>query len=156
MEIVTKSPEETKEAGKKIATDIIKIKETKNLEKGTVVALIGGLGAGKTTFVQGFADRFGIKSRLVSPTFIITRSYKVTESSVPFENFYHIDLYRLESNIDQEFAELGIKDAWEDPKNIFLIEWADKINDLLPDNTIKVNFQINNHKRIIKVEGYKK
>src|SRR3989338_10797954 len=99
MEILTKSAHETKSLGKKIATDLIR-------NHANVLALTGDLGSGKTTFVQGLAEGLGIKQRIISPTFIIIRNYRIKNYESPlrqgFEgqarimDFYHVDLYRIE------------------------------------------------------------
>lgn len=126
MEYITKSPTETKELGKKLAANL-----TSN-----VWALSGDLGAGKTTFVQGFAEGLRIKNRIISPTFILMRHYDGPIS------FYHVDLYRLENDVVSEVENLGLTDIWHDPENIILIEWAEKIKNHLPKNTTWVNFEV--------------
>lgn len=102
-----------------------------------VIALIGNLGAGKTTFVQGFAKGLGIKEKIISPTFVLIRQHKIPKSS---KTLYHVDLYRLDniSNIDH----LGLKEIIENPDNIVLIEWAEKIKALLPKDTIKIVLEV--------------
>src|SRR5258708_2304483 len=99
MEIITKSAKETFELGRKIGSHI----------KGGVFALVGDLGAGKTTFLQGFAEGLGIKNKIVSPTFILMREYG---------HFYHLDLYRFEGDVEKEVENLGLLDIWKDPKNV--------------------------------------
>src|SRR3972149_10918226 len=113
MEFITKSPGQTKALGKALAA---------HLEGGETFALSGNLGSGKTTFVQGFAQGMGIKARIVSPTFILMRRY-----SAKLKDFYHVDLYRLEENVKGEVINLGLKDVWEAPENVVVIEWAEKI-----------------------------
>lgn len=115
-------------------------KETKNLAKkmagkikSGVIALTGELGAGKTTFVQGFAKGLGIKEKIISPTFVLIRQYPIPNTS---RILYHIDLYRLEG-----FTELGLKEIIGDPNNIVLIEWAEKAEKYLPENTIRVTME---------------
>lgn len=126
---ITNSSEETK----KLAGDL-----AKKLNRG-IVALYGDLGSGKTTFVQGFAKRLGIKEKIISPTFIIIRQYPT--------NFYHIDLYRVEN-----FQGLGLEEILANPNNIVLIEWAEKIKDL-PKNTIRITIKkLENDKRLITIE----
>ncbi len=115
---ITQSNLETKKLAKKLA---------KNFKSG-VIALSGPLGAGKTTFVQGFAKGLGIKDKIISPTFVLIRQH---------EDFYHIDLYRL-SNFDG----LGLEEILSNKDNIVLIEWAEKIKDLLPKNTIWITFEM--------------
>ena len=123
MELITKSASETQRLGEKIAD---------SLKKGGTLALSGELGSGKTTFVQGFAKGLGIKQRIISPTFILMRKYG--------ENFYHIDLYRLEEDIENEVRNLGVEDIWKDPKNIVIIEWAEKIKDVIPKEAKWIKF----------------
>lgn len=101
------------------------------------MGLVGDLGSGKTTFVQGLAMGLGIKERLISPTFILLREYQKPSGG----NLYHVDLYRLEQVTKDDLATLGILDFAKDKKNVILVEWADKAKSLLPENTIWVNFE---------------
>lgn len=127
--LITSSSEETKQFAANLAKKF----------NGGILALSGELGAGKTTFVQGFAKGLGIKEKIISPTFIIIRQYPT--------NFYHIDLYRVEN-----FQELGLKEILENPNNIVLIEWAEKIKDL-PKNTKKITIEkLEGDKRLITIE----
>ena len=128
---------------KKIAADLAKkiLNSTRYALHATVVALSGDLGAGKTTFVQGFAKALEIKHRIVSPTFLIFRNYKLNVKSKKrhsFANFYHVDLYRIHD--EKELDVLNFKSILHSPFNIAVIEWADKIKKLLPKNTIWVEF----------------
>lgn len=127
MEFVTQSAEETKNLGKTLAAD---------LAGGEVFALSGDLGSGKTTFVQGFAEGLGISSRIISPTFILMRKYKVGD-----KDFYHIDLYRLEGDIENEVARLGINDIWKRPENVVIIEWAEKVKEMIPESARWIKFE---------------
>lgn len=94
--------------------------------------MVGDLGAGKTSFVQGLAKGLGINQPIVSPTFILMRSYN---------NLYHLDLYRLEGELSMEIENLGLQDLWGKKGNIVVIEWAEKIRELLPKKTIWIDFQ---------------
>lgn len=135
MEIVTKDAQKTKEVGKKLADSLI--------ESGNVsftLALSGQLGSGKTTFVQGFADGLGIKQRIISPTFIIMRTYPLRKKSKKLNDLYHVDLYRLENDVEKEVINLGIADLWEKNGNIMIIEWAEKIKDLIPLDAYWITF----------------
>lgn len=110
-----------------------------------VIALVGELGAGKTTFTQGFARGLGIKDKIISPTFVLIRQHLISKTK---RLLYHIDLYRLE----KDFNELGLTDLFKDLNALILIEWAEKIKDLLPKNTIWIYFKIiKNNKREIKI-----
>lgn len=130
MELVTKNAEETKAFGAKIGS---------GLKGGEVIALSGELGSGKTTFVQGLASSLGIEKSVISPTFILMRSYEIVQN-LNFRNLYHIDLYRLEENIGKELENLGVKDYWQKKENIFIIEWAEKAKDIISEGTIWIDF----------------
>lgn len=126
--IITRSFEETRELGFNFA---------KELKGSEVLALYGDLGSGKTTFMQGLAKGLGIKKNIISPTFIIMRSYKI--EAVEHQTLFHLDLYRLES--ESEARDLGILELIEDAKNIVAIEWPDKIENILPNRRINIYFQ---------------
>jgi tRNA threonylcarbamoyladenosine biosynthesis protein TsaE len=128
MEIITKNAEDTKELGRKIGA---------SLKGGEIFALTGNLGAGKTTFMQGFSEGLGYTGRLTSPTFILMRQYPLNEKTL-----YHLDLYRFEKNLEEEIDNLGVIDLWGRNENIMVIEWAEKIKDLLPEETRWIEFEI--------------
>ena len=100
---------------------------------GGVIALVGDLGAGKTTFVQGLATGLGIKDKVISPTFVLMRQHQIPNTSTVF---YHLDLYRLDEPVD--IIGIGLKDLFENPENIILIEWAEKIAQDLPNDILKI------------------
>lgn len=125
MMIKTTSAAETQDFGAQLA---------KRLSPGVVVCLYGDLGAGKTTLVQGIARGLGVKKRLISPTFILVRRYKLSIGYL-----YHIDLYRLQ-NVDEVKA-IGIEEMLADPTNILLIEWPERIENLLPKRYWKVQLE---------------
>lgn len=135
--MISTNQETTKRIAKKIA---------KELKEGGLVLLYGDLGSGKTTFVKGVAEGLGLEEfRVKSPTYTYVRHLKNRNL-----NFYHIDLYRLET-ID-ELLEQEIAEITNNPKNIVLIEWADKLF-LDPKKAIKVFFQyIDEESREIKIE----
>lgn len=143
--IITHSAEETKALA---AKTIIR------LHKANIFALYGDLGSGKTTFSQGIGKALGINNRMVSPTFIVVRSYKlprlpllrsgvsgqeVISDKLHFKNLYHIDLYRIEK--PEEVIDLGILDFARDPKNLVVIEWAEKMAKYLPEKRVDVKFE---------------
>lgn len=125
----TNNFKETQKLGKDFA---------KSLEGGDVVALYGDLGSGKTTFVQGLASGLGIKNRIISPTFIIVRNYRIMNHESRIMNFYHIDLYRPENERDIE--SLGIDEIIGDKNNIVVIEWAEKLKSQMPAKRIDIHF----------------
>lgn len=138
-EIVVKSEAQTKKLAGLLAKEIIK----KPLETkwAIIIGLEGELGSGKTRFVQGFAKGLGIRQRLTSPTFVLIKKYG---------NLYHIDCYRL--NNPKELLDLDFKEIIANPKNIVLIEWAEKVRKILPKDVIWIKFEIiDKNKRKIKI-----
>lgn len=127
MEIITKNADETKSFGAEIAN---------NLVGGEIICLEGDLGSGKTTFVQGLAEALNLKGRVVSPTFILMRQYSSEKL-----NLYHLDLYRLETNLKEEVENLGLFDIWGKSGNVVVVEWAEKIRELLPKNAKWIRFE---------------
>lgn len=134
MEIITKSAEETKKFGFNLAAAL---KKEPASNKALIIALEGNLGSGKTTFIQGLAKGLGIKENVLSPTFLILKQFPIALKN--FRNLYHIDAYRLKN--PQELLELGFKDLIKNPKNIIVIEWADKVKKILPRGIIKIKFE---------------
>ena len=130
---------QTKNLGKKLAQDILKFPLKK---KAIVVALKGELGSGKTTFLQGFAKGLGIKNKVLSPTFVILKKFQISTSK--FQHFYHIDCYRIKK--PEEILTLGFKKIISDPKNIIAIEWAEKVNKILPPESIVLDFKFKGEK----------
>jgi len=139
--IFSRSSRETKKIAAQLAKKILKEKNQFG-HRAKVIALVGELGAGKTTFVQGFAKALGIRQRITSPTFLIFRKYKIPLNQLTKNqllNFYHVDLYRVHSV--KELKVLNFKNILHSPLNIVLIEWAEKIKKSLPSNTIWINFE---------------
>lgn len=135
-QIITHFEKETKDFARNFAKKI----------KGGIIILTGELGAGKTTFVQGFAKGLGIKDKIISPTFVLIRQHKIKNK----KNLYHIDLYRLEAI--KELQSIGLKEICSNPNNIVLIEWGEKAKDILPKNTIWIKFEnLEGNKRRITV-----
>lgn len=129
MDYTSSSPEETQQIAFELA---------QKYKGGGVFALSGPLGAGKTTFIQGFAQGLGISERLLSPTFVIIRQHNIPGNIGG--KLYHVDLYRLDEII--EIESLGLSEIFANPKNIVFIEWAEKMETLLPKNTHKIHLEI--------------
>lgn len=153
MEILTEGAQESQEFGQKFAS---------SLKGGEVIGLVGELGSGKTTFVQGLARGLGIKNRIISPTFILRRDY--TGKTPQYhtvrgrqdgrrKTLIHIDLYRLEEKVEKEFRNLGIEEDLKE--RVVVIEWAEKVRKLLPKKTIWITFEnLGGEKRKINIKYY--
>ena len=139
MNITTQSAQETRAVAHLFAREVLA--GLKIGKKATVIALSGLLGAGKTTFAQGFARGLGVREKIQSPTFVLVKEYKIPTS---FKRFYNLDCYRLESR--KEAATLGLKEILADPHNLVLIEWAEKIKKTLPKKIITVRLSARNEK----------
>ena len=105
---------------------------SKIFKEKDVVILTGQLGGGKTTFTKGILEGFGYKRRVLSPSFTLMREYTDKKLTV-----CHVDLYRL--NTKNDMFSIGIEDYFEAPKTITLIEWGEKIEDML-SRYIKIAF----------------
>lgn len=115
----------------------------------TVYAFTGEMGAGKTTFINALSRALGVEEDPTgSPTFAIINEYR---SDTTAELIYHFDLYRLE-NLEQAF-DIGVED-YLDSGALCLIEWPDRIEDILPDDTVRVNIEVlDNGCRRLSIEG---
>lgn len=107
----------------------------------TVYAFYGEIGAGKTTFINALSRRLGVEDDVTnSPSFAIINEYR---SDTTAELIYHFDLYRLE-NIE-EALEIGVEDYFDSGALCFL-EWPERIEDILPDDTVRVDIRVNDDK----------
>lgn len=140
QEYETFSPEETFAIGERFGREA---------KPGQVLALTGDLGVGKTLFTQGLAKGLGIEGPVSSPTFTIVQVYET--GRIPF---YHFDVYRIAD--PEEMDEIGFDD-YVYGEGICLIEWAELIEDILPENCTRITIEKNLEKgfdyRIIKVKG---
>lgn len=136
MQYISHNSEETIKIGKEIG---------KLCKEGTVISLRGSLGAGKTVIAKGIAQYLNINEAIVSPTFTIIQEYDGDLK------LYHMDLYRI-SGCD-EFEMLGGEEMLYG-NGVTLIEWSEKIEEMLPDNTIFINIEIKeNLDRIIDISN---
>ena len=122
---------------------------SKTIEMGSIISLNGGLGAGKTTFAQGFAQGMGVKQHVGSPTFKLVSEYYGGKMKL-----FHVDCYRL-SGIE-DFLNMGGENLLIPESGVCLFEWASIIERVLPDNTIIIDFirfKDNSNKRLIKILG---
>ena len=129
------STEEMIEFGKEISS---------NLEGGSVLELIGDVGAGKTTFTKGLALGLGVLETVQSPTFTISRVYEGDNLTLS-----HYDFYRLN---DYGIMKMELAENLSDPQNITVVEWAGELADILPKKHLKLIFEsISEDKRLVKV-----
>ena len=124
MERLSISAEETYRIGQEIG---------RRAEKGLVIAYYGDLGAGKTVMTKGIADGLGIRSMITSPTFTILQSYE--EGRLPL---HHLDVYRIED--PDEMEEIGLEECL-DGEGVTVIEWAEQIEELLPEETVRIRIE---------------
>lgn len=120
---------------KKLISKVLKIKN----KKARVVALSGELGAGKTTLTQELAREFGIKDIVISPTFVIMKTYEINSKSEYYEHFkrlVHIDAYRLDSHL--ELFKIGWTEIQNDKDNLIIIEWPERVEKCLEKDTLWV------------------
>src|SRR5262245_30239393 len=116
LELSLASEDETARLGRAIAEVV---------EAGTVIGLVGPLGAGKTRLVRAIAEALGVEPEAISsPTFVLIQEY---EGRLPV---YHFDTYRL--NSPSAFEDLGVADYWD--SGVSLVEWADRVAGLLPED----------------------
>src|SRR3989344_2750651 len=124
------------------------VKQTQNLaakilsltaaDQVNVVSVEGEMGAGKTTLIQGMGRELGITRNLPSPTFILVRSYELNPA--PWKNLYHVDLYRLKTA--GEMRSMDFAELLQDPKNLIVVEWADRAEAVLPRKRVEVTIKI--------------
>lgn len=122
---VTRTPKETAAVAKELAA---------GLRGGETIALYGELGAGKTTFTQALAKALGVKKRVQSPTFILMQEYRLPKRGAA-KLLLHVDAYRGDV---VQFKAVGLTEYLRSPETIVLVEWADRIQELLPKKLIKV------------------
>jgi len=133
----TNSPEETWALAAELAAD---------LSAGTVMALHGDLGAGKTCFIQGFAAALGIVDPITSPTYTLIGEY---EGRLPL---HHIDLYRLSG--PEEALGLGLEEYF-DVNGITAIEWAERADGLLPEDLLHIEIAVDDATQVRTFRIYK-
>jgi tRNA threonylcarbamoyladenosine biosynthesis protein TsaE len=126
----TRSTEETRQVAKEFAG---------TLQRGDIVALVGDLGAGKTQFVKGVCEALLVSSPVASPTFVLLHRYLGKDPFGMELIIYHLDLYRIAST--SEILDLGYEELFYG-KGICLVEWADRLGDLLPDPRIDVRIML--------------
>ena len=128
----SESAKKTRKIAASLALETI---DSKPLKHARIFALEGELGAGKTTFVQGFVKALRIKQKIASPTFVLIKNYPL--HTTQYKLLYHIDAFRLRDWHD--LASLGIRDVFADPQNLVLIEWAERVKPVLPKKRVWIH-----------------
>jgi len=100
---------------------------------------IGEIGAGKTTFIKALCAQLGVEEKVTSPTFSLVNQYSYFDKEGHEQLIYHLDLYRLKNR--EEALDIGIEDILYEDAYCF-IEWPELIEDLLPDNIVKISIEI--------------
>ncbi|MFA5961377.1 MAG: tRNA (adenosine(37)-N6)-threonylcarbamoyltransferase complex ATPase subunit type 1 TsaE [Parcubacteria group bacterium] len=142
-EFITEKISETKKLGKILASELC---------GGEVICLFGELGAGKTTFTQGLLEGLGAQKPYTSPTFVVMKEYelknpptlKLLRVSKKIRKIYHFDAYRVEA---EDIINLGWEEMMAEPSNICIIEWADKLEKIIPERAIWIGFEWQDAKR---------
>ncbi len=131
MKYITNSEKDTFKLAEKFAS---------KLKGGEVLCLVGDLGAGKTAFTKGLAKGLGVKNIITSPTFVLMKVYDTSKNKCGIKKLAHIDAYRLSGGVALE--EIGVTDYFNDKNCITVIEWADRVKDLWPQNALEINLKI--------------
>ena len=105
---------------------------------GTVVILIGELGAGKTTFTQGLGEALGVREPVTSPTFVVAREHRGER-----EDLVHVDAYRVHSLHEWDDLDLDYENG------VFVVEWGDRVRAALPEDHLEVRFAIDDDERTL-------
>lgn len=126
----THTKEETQGVGKILAQEFV---------PGVLVTLTGDLGAGKTTLTQGILEAFGAEKPYTSPTFVIMKEYSLsTASQNGIKRVYHVDTYRIEA---KDLEHLGFEEWCSDPHGLVILEWPERVHELLPEKRIDINLE---------------
>jgi len=125
----TQSAEELRELGKKFSEKA----------RAGVVALSGELGAGKTTFAHGFLCGMGASGPFTSPTFVIMKRYNLSVPRNGIERVYHVDAYRID---EADLRSQGFVEWANDAKGVVLLEWPERAEGLVPEDSIRIEFSI--------------
>lgn len=144
FDTITHSPEQTRQLAAVLG---------RMVPRGSVVLLSGEIGAGKTTFVQGFTRPLRTGSQVQSPTFTIVAEHRGTDSDGQRIRLYHIDLYRLEG--DGDLATVGLDEYLDDPDAVSLIEWPERGRAYLPEEYLLVELTpVADQKRSLRLTPY--
>jgi len=127
LEFISRNPDQTRRLGARLGA---------MLPGGSIVALEGELGSGKTVLAQGIGQGWGALDPLLSPTFILIRRHQRAHDR---QQLYHIDLYRLESPL--EIEDLGLEEILGAPEAITIVEWSDRHPDFFPPERLQIQLR---------------
>ena len=133
-----------------IAEEILAyLNENKSLTEATLLTMSGDLGAGKTALSAAIARALGVIGHVISPTFLIQKKYNLHNSHLKnWKNLIHIDAYRLDNS--SELTNLGWQEFLNDPENLIILEWPERVSEILPDSHHKIHLEHTpNNTRII-------
>tara|TARA_B100000745_G_scaffold126448_1_gene82392 strand:+ start:2884 stop:3459 length:576 start_codon:yes stop_codon:yes gene_type:complete len=140
-----------------LADEVLALAVEQTSAGATVLALHGDLGTGKTTFVQILAKKLGVVEVVTSPTFMLMKVYELPGvdsftyfDQRVFKKLVHADMYRIEE-VD-EMRVLGFEKMLQEKGDIMCIEWAEKITDMLPADTIHLHFSLEGERRSVAIE----
>lgn len=144
FDTITHSPEQTRQLAATLG---------RMMPRGTVVLLSGEIGAGKTTFAQGFARALKTGDHVQSPTFTIVSEHRGTGTDGDAVRLYHIDLYRLDG--DSDLTSVGLDEYLDDPDGVSLIEWPERAGAYLPEDYLLVELTpVADEKRSLRITPY--
>lgn len=123
-----------------VQTQIFAKDLVKELRGGDVLALSGNLGSGKTTFTQSLVSTLGAKGPVTSPTFVLMKLYELPKLINGIKRVCHIDTYRLESK--EDLLSIGAEEYIGSPDTLTIIEWPEKVKDLLPNDAFWISFEL--------------
>ena len=126
----TQSREETQALGRRLAEGIV---------PGTLITFSGNLGAGKTALIQGILEGCGALAPYPSPTFVLMNQYELSISTITgVKRVYHADAYRVGAT---DFEKLGFLEWCADPEGLVLLEWPERLAEILPAKRVEVSIQ---------------
>lgn len=126
------------EAGLREAAEV-SLRRMEDEGSAHILTLQGDLGAGKTAFTKALARSLGVYDEVTSPTFVIMKSYPIIGHN-RFATLVHVDAYRIDD--EAELQVLGFEDVLQNPENLVVIEWPERIPNLIPNDALRVTIEI--------------